>query len=273
MKQFFALLIMFALLVTGCDSNDGEKKIGVIRHTNVTEDALEKAYERIDPNHQKSRYVFFNSMTEMTAALQAEQIDEFATYEVVGNYLNVHNPNFEWTTNEPALADAFCCAMREEDTALKKQFNDAVDAIITDGTLKELVKFYIVDANHIDPPAAVEMPTFYFDEYDEQYEPPLKIGVTGDLPPLDYVRPDGLPAGFNTAVLSEISRRLKRNFLLVPIDGGARAFALTSKQVDVVFWVIVPTYDGLPIDSDKPDGVILTDPFFTDEIVHVKLKK
>ena len=253
-----------------------KKKIGVIRHMNVTEEAFEKLYDKIkspDAEGKNVRHIFFDNMTEMTAALQAGQIDEFTTYEVVGQYLAAHNPNFECSPHDAKIADAFCCAMREEDLALKKQFSDAIDEIINDGTLNQLVKKYIMDANHNDTPEAVEMPTFYSDEYDDDYAPTLRIGVTGDLPPLDFVRADGQPAGFNVALLAEISKRLKINFEIVPIAGGARAVALTSKKVDVVFWVIVPTYDEFPIDIDKPEGVILTDPYFTDEIVHVKLKK
>ena len=276
MKIFLTLLtICVVILAAGCNS-EPEKKIGIIHHMNVTEEAFEKIYDKIqnlNSDNKKVRHVFFNSMNEMTAALQSGQIDELTTYEAVGKYLEVHNPNFECFPHDAKIADAFCCAMREEDLALKKQFSDAIDEIIADGTLKKLVKFHIMDANHIDPPEAVEMPTFYSDEYDEDYAPPLRIGVTGDLPPLDYVRPDGKPAGFNTALLAEISKRMKRNFQLVPIDGGARAVALRSKFVDVIFWVLVPTYDEFPIDIDKPVGIILTDPYFTDEIVHVKLKK
>ena len=276
MKIFLTLLtICLLIFAAGCNS-EPEKKIGIIHHMNVTEEAFDKIYDKIqsiDSEHEKIRHVFFNSMNEMTAALQSGQIDEFTTYEVVGNYLNAHNRDFEWTTNEPLLADAFCCAMREEDTALKKEFNDAIDSIITDGTLKNLVKVYILDANHLDPPLAVEMPTFYRDDYNGDFEPPIKVGVTGDLPPLDFVRADGKAAGFNTALIAEISKRLKKNFEIIPIDGVSRSVALTSKLVDVIFWVIVPTYDELPIDIDKPAGIILTDPYFTDEIVHVKLKQ
>ncbi len=276
MKIFLTLLtICVVILAAGCDS-EPEKKIGIIHHMNVTEEAFEKIYDKIqslDSPHEKIRHVFFNSMTEMTAALQSGQIDELTTYEVVGEYLEAHNPNFECSPHDAKIADAFCCAMREEDLALKKQFSDAIDEMITDGTLNKLVKVYIMDANHNDPPEAVEMPTFYSDEYDEDYAPTLKIGVTGDLPPLDYVRADGKPAGFNTAILAEISKRMKRNFQLIPIDGGSRAVALTSKLVDVIFWVIVPTYEEFPIDIDKPKGIILTDPYFTDEIVHVQTKK
>ncbi|MBR2519465.1 MAG: transporter substrate-binding domain-containing protein [Selenomonadaceae bacterium] len=278
MRAFFALAAICVLIFAAEYDSKPEKKIGVIRHMNVTEEAFEKVFNRIqsidmDFDDENYRHIFFNSMNEMTAALQSGQIDAFTTYEVVGKYLEAHNSNFECFPHDAKIADAFCCAMRENDTALKKEFNDAIDEIIADGTLGKLVKIYIMDANHNDQPEAIEMPKFPGNEYDEDYAPPIRIGVTGDLPPLDYVRPNGKPAGFNTAILAEISKRMKRNFVIVPIDGGARAIALTSKLVDVIFWVVVPTYDDFPIDIDKPKGIILTDPYFTDEIVYVRLKK
>ena len=98
--------------------------------------------------------------------------------------------------------------------------------------------------------------------------------MTGDLPPLDYVSADGKAAGFNTALLAEISKLVRQNFELVQIDSGARAAALTSGKVDVVFWAAVPINDTLaPPDCDKPEGVILTEPYYTDKIIHIKLKK
>ena len=43
------------------------------------------------------------------------------------------------------------------------------------------------------------------------------------------------PAGFNTAVLAEISKRINKNFELVDIDSNARAVALTSKKLTLYF--------------------------------------
>ena len=64
----------------------------------------------------------------------------------------------------------------------------------------------------------------------------ITIAVTGDMPPIDYIAPDGTPAGYNTAVLSEIGKRLRVNIKTVNVDTGARAAALKSGRVDVVFW-------------------------------------
>lgn len=274
MKKFFALLTACALLLTGCNSDDDEYKIGLIRHMNIAEEAIDKFYDQFEVGSQENhRYVVFNSMNEMTAALKSGQIDEIITYEVVGRYLAAHNWDFDCTPAKAGIADALCCAFRAKDVVLKKEFNDAIDGIITDGTLKVLVKTYLLDDSYSELSNAVDMPTFYSDEFDDDFESPIRIGVTGDLPPLDYISDDGRPAGFNVALLSEVSRRIKKNFVLVPIKSGDRADALNSGKVDVIFWVIVPTYDGVPIDIDKPEGIILTDPYFTDEIVQVRLKK
>ena len=200
----------------------------------------------------------------MVAALEAGQIEILSTYETVGDYLTTQNQNFEQTKFSAIPQHVFCCALREEDVALRKEFDTAILKISSDGTLAHLVKAYIGGSTDL---PAIEMPAFYGADT-------IKIGVTGDLPLLDYIRPDNMPAGFNTAVLSEISQRIGKNFVLVQVAGGARAVALTSGKVDVIFWAVVPNEQGnIPQDFDKPVGVILTKPYFADEIVHVKLKK
>lgn len=92
------------------------------------------------------------------------------------------------------------------------------------------------------------------------------------MPPLDLVLPDGSPAGFNTALLAEISKRIGKNIELVQVDTVARAAALTSKVIDVVFWVILPVGQEVPIDIDKPEGLELSTPYFKDDVAVVKLK-
>ena len=100
----------------------------------------------------------------------------------------------------------------------------------------------------------------------------LTVGVTGDLPPLDLVLADGTPAGFNTAVLAELGKRLGKNIALVQVSSSARAAALVSGQVDIIFWVVVPADDsGRPKDLDTPAGVAVTAPYYQDVVVNVNL--
>ena len=97
--------------------------------------------------------------------------------------------------------------------------------------------------------------------------------MTGDLPPLDLILADNSPAGFNTAMLAEIAKRLGRNIEIVQIETGSRSAALTSKLIDVVFWVIVPLGNNkIPIDIDKPEGLELSNPYFQDNVALIKLK-
>lgn len=85
---------------------------------------------------------------------------------------------------------------------------------------------------------------------------------------------DGTPAGFSTAVLAEISRRINKNIELVSVDSAARASILSSKGADVVFWVAVPKDSTLILANiDQPAGIAVTEPYYNDNIAHVGLKK
>ena len=125
----------------------------------------------------------------------------------------------------------------------------------------------------------------------------IRVGVTGDLPPIDYVDEAGIPAGFNTAVLAEISRRIGKNIELVSIESGARSIALSEGKVDAVFWSRISKpdqsiFDSLPEnrkvdasmialallpyrypDIDIPDGTVTTDVYFYDIYVTLYIKK
>ena len=285
MKKLFALLVTCALiLATGCGSgsktpdepktSDNEPlKLGTVKYLNVSETLFNSYFEKAAARMEQTsslrapKHIFFDNMTSMLAALEAKQIDALTTYQCVGEYLAAQNSACEVTTKGvPKISDSFCCAMLEKNAALKKEFDDAIAKLTDDGTLAKIAKTYITDANFNDLPA-VDMPKF-------DGAQTIKVAVTGDLPPLDFVRADGTPAGFNTAVLAAISQQLGKNFELVDIDSGARAVALTSGEVDVVFWVAVPLDDTIvPTDFDRPEGMIITAPYFTDEIVHVQLKK
>ena len=268
MKKFLPLLLVI-FLITGCGS-DNVQRIGVIEYANVTEDAFNQYYNDFAKSHNENliyKYIFFANMNSMIAALQSGQIDSMSAYETVAKYFVDSNPEFEYKIISPPLNDIFCCAMREEDVELRNEFDNAISTMIADGTLSALVKKYIAEINFRQTPPVFKLPEFYNDTM-------IKIGVTGDLPLFDYIRPDGIPAGFNTAILAEISRRIEKNFVLVQVSSGARAVALASGKVDVIFWSVLPEGTEFPPpDFDKPEGAILTKSYFADKIVQVKLRK
>ena len=250
----------------------GDIKLGMISHLNATEQRMEEILQMVqeDSGVQITKYkiTYYDSLKLMQMGIESGSIDQISVYKSVAKYLMANNDKYE---NIPeitlkTLDDNFCFAVRKEDAALKADLNKALDEMKADGSLEKLATEYIVNVDKGKVPPAIEIPMT--DGADT-----IKVGVTGDLPPLDYVSADGQAAGFNTALLAEIAKRSGKNIEIVDIDSGARATALSSKQIDVIFWVVVPTLDKVPADMDKPEGVELSNPYFRDSIEHLKLKK
>lgn len=257
MKKIF-LLVLLALTLTGCGSSNENSahKVGMLTQLNSTPEQASKVSSGGEVN-------FYDNFNSMQMALQSKQIDAVRTYKSVAESMKANNSDLEIKDAATVrLVDNFCCAMRAEDTDLKSSFDAAIGDMKSDGTLDALIDKFI--RNYMTTPPAVDMP--HIDGAQT-----IRVGITGDLPPLDLVLADGTPAGFNTAVLAEISKRINKNIELVQVDSAARAAALTSGQVDVIFWVVVPEDDSRPKDFDTPAGVSVTTPYYQDTVVDVNL--
>ena len=284
MKKFLPLIILPLIilpLMTGCGGSSGdvkpaadkpaETKIGMLSHMNATENHMGDIYnEFVDKAELKgARYnpKFYDSLNAMQMGIESGQVTELSLYRCVADYIIANNDKFE-LVNDNALGkfkDSFCFAVRNDSIQLKADLDRIIGDMNKDGTLDKLVEDYITNVDRGQAPPKVDIPKFDGAET-------IKVGITGDLPPLDLVLADNSPAGFNTAMLAEIAKRLGKNVEIVQIDGGARATALTSKQIDVIFWAIVPADKDRPADLDKPEGLEFSAPYFTDSITHVKLK-
>ena len=283
LKKIASVLLSCAvagMVFTGCgetpnaqNSAAADLKVGMIKNLNASEnlydDIIKQAEELGGRKVTNHKYSFYDSLTLLQMGVESGSIDEVSTYKNVANYLMAKNPNkFEIAPKHDylKLSDNFAFAMRETDTELKNSVSAAIEAMQNDGTLENLTKTYITDLKLDEDPPAVAFETFDGAET-------LKIGVTGDLPPLDLILADGTPAGFNTALISELGKRLQKNIEIVQIDSASRAAALQSGKIDIAFWAIIPADTNLSGDVDKPQGVELSAPYFQDEIVHLELKK
>ena len=285
MKKFLATICAAALLFTGCGGEEkvadkpnnnfsaAELKLGMITRLNTDEksmgDTLDKVAESFGVKGTKHLPKFYDSLSVMQMGIESGSIDQISLYSSVGKYLIDHNDKYAVVGDDAMLksmTDNFCFAVRKDDTALKADLDKIIDEMKADGSLDKLINDYITNVDKDKNPPAVEIPVI--DGADK-----IKVGVTGDLPPLDLILPDNSPAGFNTALLAEVAKRLNKNIEIVQIDSGARAAALSADQIDVIFWAIVPVGDFLSKNIDKPDGIALSEPYFQDEIAHIKLKK
>ena len=281
LKKIFAVLMMCILMTaifTGCGEDkkaetpaSNEFKIGMISHMNAGEKDFNEFIKKVDETFgfQMKNFdpVFFDNFNSMLMALETEKISAISTYKCVADYIVANNPNMEIADKDTLeFIDAFCFAIRAENKELLDATNKAVREMKDDGTLDKLTQEYISDFNKDKEIPAVEIENIPNAET-------IKVAVTGDLPPLDYVDAEGKAAGFNTAVLSELGKRIGKNIELVQVESGARAAALTSGRVDMSFWAIVPVSEIIPRNADKPEGVELSTPYYRGKIVHVKLKK
>ena len=285
MKKFLATICAAALLLTGCGGGSEqsgvdkpgnnfsgtEVKLGMITPLNSTEDKMGDILggisESLGVKDKKYLPKFYDNLRSMQMAVEAGEVQEISLYKSVADYIVATNNKFEIVPDNALekISYSFCFAVRKDDAQLKADLDKVIDEMKSDGTLDKLINEYITNVDKGKTPPKVEIPM-------TDGAPTIKVGITGDLPPLDYVSADGQPAGFNTAMLAEIAKRLGRNIEVVDIDSGARASALSSKFIDVVFWAIVPLGKDMPIDLDKPEGLELSTPYFTDSVAHIRLK-
>ena len=208
---------------------------------------------------------FYDNLTSMLMALNAGRVDEISLPESTAKYIMNSDPDYRILFTIPTPS-SISFGFRAEDTGLCEDFSKVITAMKEDGTLKALEEKYIKNADK--NPEAVAFEKF------ENAET-ITVAVTGDMPPVDFIAEDGKPAGYNTAVLSEIGKRLKKNIALINIETGARSAALTSERADVIFWyrstkgILISEETGFngvnPLNAvmkDAADDVILSTPYY-----------
>lgn len=215
-------------------------------------------------NKEPAVFVFYDSMTAMQLGLNKGEVDEIDLPEAVGEYMINTNPDYAIAAIAITRPIYFAFGFRKDDGEnLRARFNEALQAMKADKTLAGLQMEYVINPG-VKKPEAVEFAKFEGAET-------VKVAVTGDLPPIDYVDADGTAAGFNTAILAEIGKHLKVNIELLNIESAARASALSSKRADVVFWFQVRAGEG--IQPDVPDGVILSESYYDwTKYLHIRKK-
>ncbi|MBR0168490.1 MAG: transporter substrate-binding domain-containing protein [Synergistaceae bacterium] len=208
---------------------------------------------------------FYDSLLAMQMALRARHIDEMVLPEPVVMYLIANNPaEYEIQFSLNMMPSTISFGFKAGNNALKNDFDKAIKAMKKDGTLMTIQERFITNIG------AGEPEEVKFTEF--KGSKPIKVAVTGDLPPIDYIAADGRATGYNTAILAEIGKRLKRNIRIISVDAGGRSAALASERADVVFWYrntegiktpkkVGRNLKGVMIDSPV-NGVILSEPYY-----------
>lgn len=277
-KKFVLALTVVMVILSAVVVSASERKVGHLAKLNMTPDEFNAfttngisngkiavfIASEIAEQHEII-HVFYDSLLSMQMALNAGDVDEIALPEAVAEYVLNMSDSYKIASIVRTYPSSLSFGFRkDDDPAMLNKFNEALLSMKTDGTLAILREKYINDAGSGEP-EPVEFRHF------ENVDNTIKVAVTGDLPPIDFVNAEGKPAGFNTAVLAEIAKRLRVNIEIVNIDAGARAAALASKRVDAVFWF--QFRKGAETQADIPEGVVLSEAYYTwNEVLNIAKK-
>ena len=271
MKKFLCAFILIALFA---GSACADVNVGLLSQLNMTQAEFQTYMDAAlssglwtmfsAGDREPAIFVFYDSLVAMQMGLNKGEVNEIDLPEAVGEYMINTNPDYTIAAIAITKPVYFAFGFRKDDgDALRVKFNDALQAMKADGTLVGLQTKYIAN------PGANAPESVTFEKFEGAET--IKVAVTGDLPPIDYVAADGTPAGFNTAILAEIGRRLKVNVELLNVESAARAAALSSKRADVVFWFQVRAGEG--VQPDVPDGVILSESYYDwTKYLHIRKK-
>lgn len=264
MKKLVALtlVLMLALSVFSVSSLAEVQKygdIGRLSKLNITEDELNDVLKDIMVDSICNRYVFYDTMTDMLMALNRGDIVVLETDQNTVRYIVSRNEGI--VDRSPYLNPnnlMFSILLRGEDVELRDQISDCIAQMNADGTLEAMRQRYIEDVIAGEDPDAV-VPEVFPDART------IKVAVTGDRPPMDYVSAGGEPLGFNTALIAEIGKRLGVNIEFVTVDCGARGIALATGVCDIVFWMEIgdfENWEGADFE-DQPENTIVTEPYMS----------
>ena len=208
---------------------------------------------------------FYDSLMAMQMALKSRRIDEIVLPEPVVMYIMAKNPkDYEIQFSLNMMPSTISFGFKAGNTSLKNDFDKVIKDMKKDGTLMTLQDRFITNVGTGEP-EEVKFTNF-------KGSKSIKVAVTGDLPPIDYIAEDGRATGYNTAILAEIGKRLKRNIHVISVDAGGRSAALASGRADVVFWYrntegiktpkkLGKNLKGVMVDS-SPAGVLLSEPYY-----------
>ncbi|MBQ6737219.1 MAG: transporter substrate-binding domain-containing protein [Synergistaceae bacterium] len=252
MKRFISFFLVVVFLFSFALSASAST-VGTLSKLNVDEDDFANYVHKINEESDDGDYVFvfYDSILSMTLSLGAGDIDEMGLPEIVAQYVLSSRPDFKiLKTINLKYKQYLAFGFMEKNEELCKKFNDALKDIKADGTLDKLKEHYLKTDG--------ETESIAFEKF--AGADTIRVAITGDLPPIDYVASDGRAAGFNTALLSEIAKKLKVNVRLVYTNTGARAASLFAGRSDVVFWYQLS--EDSQKQNDIPKGVIVSEPYY-----------
>jgi len=208
-------------------------------------------------------FLTFPSVIEALMALKTGKVDTLLSMDATASMMAALDSTL-YTYIDPRLADlasiSLSMVVAKNNEALGEALNEAIHTLEENGTLALL-------ANAIfggETPDVSEA---------ELAGDPLRVGVTGDIPPVDFVDASGNPAGYNVNLMDQVGALLQRPIEFVQITKGAALTALATGRIDILFWQEQAlSEDVIAMVGDLSDSVFVTDPYLKVSVTAIELK-
>lgn len=251
LSRFTGVLLLFAMVLTmaGCGGRSAEENIqcGIMNWQEPND--LE-----IFPEPALGEWKQYSSLTAMVLDLNAGNVEYLLVPASVANYLKAQDDSLTIAPGGAGVPTEIRMAVRSKDTKLHQLLQDGIRTLREDGSLDTLIDAYITNISVGGSEGGSS----------EEKEKTYVVGVTGDLPPMDYVAADGNPAGFNVALMNAIADKMGVAFTFVQVDADARLSALSSGKIDVIFW-----YGNVQGYTSEREDLLITDQYYTDTVYYV----
>lgn len=205
-------------------------KTGTASYSTWSEEKL-TALMNVQHGIKIKKFIYTDSMAGGLSMLKSDRADFMMTSDITANYITQRNPELKYVIY--SKDKGLTMLLRKSDVKLRDSLDSAISKLKASGKIDELYKKWITELPVGQEPAMAKIEK-------TSYPETVYVGVSGDMPPLDYVAADGKPAGFNIAVLAEISKLIGKNIEVMSIDSPAKLAALQSKKIDVFFWQRMP---------------------------------
>ena len=263
-KKLLAVLLagLMLLSLAACGGKDDKMVRGVLGDDGFSAAVSKHDKEKHDKEkhepYKATEQKYYSNISAAIMDLKSGNISVLGCEKNTAEYIVAHNDGFEF--NSLDRLTNFSMMTMDTNKEVYDILNNAIKAMKEDGTLDSLIENELKAYINSDP-VAKDLPHF-------DGARTIKIGVTGDLPPMDFVAANGKAAGFNIALLTEIANRAQVNFELVQIETGSRAIALSSGKVDAVFWTKGVTCSECNGEwSEVVEGTLVTENYFSTQTV------
>jgi hypothetical protein len=174
----------------------------------------------------------FSSTNDLLTALKTRRVDAMMTTVATSKFLISADAKLSIIPSGMET-NGLRMILRDTDAELLAELNAGIELLRANGVLANLYEQYVLDVtvDHL-ASAPAELSRI-------EGAPTILVGINGDLPPYDYISADGKPAGFNVALMDELSQVMGKNVQFVTIPSDTRFSALLSqntRRMDLFFW-------------------------------------